>query len=379
MYRSLLFVLTALCLVPAPALADHAADPLKISGDLRFRDDIDLREGDGIESDAERRWRPRLRARLGLAYATAVEGLSIGMRFASNVGSPGNSPHQTFSLTEVNVLTVDRAFFKYAPWKSVSFTAGKHGWPLWQQTEVFWDEDIQPEGFTLAGVVDLGGGGKIHLVVGDYFLDNNGWSEGFTENDELLVGQVRYGGDFGVLSPTLAFSFAKSNSSFTDAAIDPNAGMPSAGHTFEEPLFWSASVQVKLNDLPVGVKLGFDLHRSDAEADTMEAPHTAGMVGQLRLSKGVVGVRYYYYDVEEAAAPFFTNAALTQDNFPNSRGGGLAGFIGHRVQLDWKVAKNVGADLRVYMQEGKDDNELAFAETPRRKIQRYQLNLNFKF
>ncbi len=83
--------------------------------------------------------------------------------------------------------------------------------------------------------------------------------------------------------------------------------------------------------------------------------------------------------MEEASVPFWGENVFGQDNFPNSRGGGATGFDGHRVQIDIQPAENVSFDVRAYLLEGKETNDLAFSEVAGRTIHRTQVNANARF
>lgn len=352
------------------------AAPLTLFGDARFRLDLDHRENpDGSTND---RTRPRFRARVGAKYQTPLDGLSFGIRLASNPGTPGNSPHQTMDANadgsgELNLIALDRAYFEYAPTEHLTFVLGKQGYPNWQQTETMWDEDIQPEGLSGSLRLPLGERGSLGVNLGHFYLKNNGWMNSQFRNERLTTWQARLSGRFGRVAPSVAITAVHM---FNVSG----GGLNSDGtHDFGDTSFYQGSLQVKLAGLPVKVQAGFDYHFSTATADTMSDDHTTGMVGQVRLGKGRFGVRYYYYAIQEASVPFWGGAVLSQDNFPNSNSTGLTGFTGHRIQFDVKLADNVSCDLRIYLQQGDGDNELAFSENPDRKVNRYQLNLNAKF
>jgi hypothetical protein len=368
---------------PAPAAATTAApksDPLTLFGDVRFRFDVDSRSGTDVDDSADSRTQPRLRARLGAEYATPVAGLSFGLRLATNPGAPGNSPHQTFDADADgepgNAVALDRAYLALALGSHGRVVVGKQAYPHWQQTEVFWDEDIQPEGFSGGYRRDLGAAGKVSADLGFFYIKNNGWTGKPFRDDTLATGQLLYEGAFGRLTPRLAV---------TGCAIrDVGAADNSDGtHVFGDATFVMASAQVSVRAfdvvVPLTVTAGLDFVHSTASASTMSEDHDQGWVAQLRLGEKRIAARYYYYDIQEASVPFWGPVTFSQDNFANSRGGGLTGFAGHRIQLDYAVGKGVAVDLRLYLQEGKAENVLAFSELPGRSIRRLQLNVDARF
>lgn len=367
---------------PGPAGPDvqteEKPDPLKLFADFRLRIDVDTRSEDGTGDDYDdSRTRPRLRARMGLSYRTPVEGVSFGLRVATNAGTPGNSPHQTFDAGAENTFSLDRAFIKWKRQEGVTLTAGKQGWPHWQQTEIMWDEDIQPEGFLASYSRDLGNSSSIGLNAAYFYITNNGWGNNLLLNDALATWQLRWAGQFGELAPTLAITGTHLRD---HADVSNTDGM----HVFGDVNFFMGSAQIKTRlsgATPIKLQAGVDVITSDAEAETIVSDdrHNLGFVGQLRVGYDRYGLRYYFYSIGDTSVPFWSGGTFTQDNFPNSRGGGLAGFTGHRIQLDAKIGDGVSADFRAYLQTGNEDNATAFAETPGRSINRYQLNINAKF
>ncbi len=366
----------------AEVVKEVRQEPLKLFADLRIRLEIDTRDQDGADDEFDdSRTRPRLRARFGLSYETPVEGVSFGMRVATNAGTPGNSPHESFALDQENVFELDRAFIEYQPHDGVTLVAGKQGWPHWQQTEIFWDEDIQPEGFAASYVYDLGDGGSIGVNAAYFYLVNNSWEEQLGLNDVFGTWQLRWQGKLGDLAPTVAIT----GGHLQDHGETSNADTVAVGDaTF---FMGSAQVKSKLGD-DLELTVGVDVVTSDVDKDDFAAAcvdpcenwdETLGFVGQLRVGYDKWGARYYYYSIGEASVPFYAPlGSLTQDNFP-SNSASLTGFTGHRIQFDRNIGDGVSADLRIYIQSGNDNNVLSFAEPATRSTNRYQLNINAKF
>ncbi|MCP4449255.1 MAG: hypothetical protein GY811_28575 [Myxococcales bacterium] len=151
-------------------------------------------DGTGVDDDSSERLRSRLLARLGANYQTSLDGLSLGVRLASNLGSPGNSPHQTFDNLSTNAVAIDRAFVEYKAQERCFRSrrqAGKQGYPNWQQTELMWDEDIQPEGFA-AGIERTLGKSRASAQVGFCYIVHNGWQKNIRSDDTIETWQLRY-------------------------------------------------------------------------------------------------------------------------------------------------------------------------------------------
>ncbi|MDP6624875.1 MAG: putative porin [Nitrospinota bacterium] len=355
----------------------QVGDNLKLFGDFRMRFEFDDRGG-SFTGDDDSRERPRLRLRFGGKYQSSIDNVAFGFRLATGTNSI-NSPHDTFQTavtTDNTNFGLDRAFATVKFLESGIIIVGKQGYPLWQQTEVMWDEDIQPEGFAAAYTASLGGAGSLTAAAAYYYLVNNSWESGLFDNDTFTAWQVAHKGTFNGIKTVIAAT-GLHGSDGADAGVFTPTGSTNT-EASPDPAFYMVSGQVNFKFDQLKIRVGGDYHFSDWNETGDD--HDTGYVVHGRVNMDKWGVRYYYYDIEEASVPFYGNATLSQDNFPNSRGGGLTGFEGHRIQLDYKLAKDVSSDFRIYLQEGKSDNRFSsLAESADREINRYQLNINVKF
>ena len=362
----------ALTIMPIVSYAGvEVGDNLTLFGDVRIRLEFDERSP-ATGGDKDSRERPRYRLRFGGKYQTALEPLSLGFRLAS--GGNLNSPHtnmETAVGTHGDTFSVNRAFLKLKLPSGATVLAGKFGLPLWQQTEQFWDEDIQPEGFAAAYTASLADAGSLTVAAGYVYLTNSGWESDLFENDTATVWQVAHKGKVNGMGTVLA-----ATGLHTDDG--DNSGDWSGVSVDNDPAFYMFSGQINTKVDDVKVRIGADYHVSDADYTGQSDDHDEGYVIHGRASKGKYGIRYYYYDIEEFSVPSYAGSLLTQDNFPNSNGTAPVGFEGHRIQFDYKVAKGVSTDFRVYFNDGKSDN-YGYGETANAERDRYQLNINAKF
>lgn len=386
------FMVMAVALTGAPIIASagvEVGDNLKLFGDFRLRlefDDRDPASGSG----GDKRERPRYRLRFGAKYQTAIEPLSFGFRLAT--GSSFNSPHNNLETAAVSGtgstdgFGVDRAYAKLKFLESGALIVGKQGYSFWQQTEQFWDEDIQPEGYAAAYTASLGDAGSLTAALAYYYITNTGWQSDFFENDTATVWQIAYKGNFGGMKAVLAGTGLHTNdgnSSGDWAGVGSMlttgscAGGVCAGGVTNDPAFYMISAQLKGSANDFKWRAGFDYHLSDADVAGVSDDHDTGYVAQVRAGMGSLGVRYYYYDIEELSVPSYAGTYLSQDNGPSGNSAPV-GFEGHRIQLDYKIAKGVSADFRVYLFEGKSDS-YSYGETANDERNRYQLNFNVKF
>jgi hypothetical protein len=364
---------------------------LKFKGDVRVRAEADARTGTGVVDGNSHRTRFRHRARFGLVFSPKDSWFDFGIRLATNIGTPGNSPHQTSTLNirdssgtpvadnkgeSLNLFQLDRAYvrFKTGDWGKI--TLGKQAYPHWSQTEILHDLDIQPEGISATVEYALGDTGKLHASASHFYISNVNWSENFLDNDVSLGWQVRYSGNLLGLDST----FAVTGQHMRDAGETANE---TQNHIFRHTNFVSGGIQVKTRELPVKFTAGLDIVKSDAKPVGTEIDHTLGWVTQARVGYQKYGLRYYLYNIQEASVPFWGPVSLTQDNFPASRSGlwsgGSTGIDGHRIQFDYSATSWFSADARLYLVKGKSENTLSFSEVPDRSITRFQINLNGKF
>ncbi len=375
--------LATLMVAGGPSLArggDTQIGNLKFNGDFRFRLDVDERSGTGVTDANDNRVRPRLRLRAGFVYETPLEGLSFGARLSSNLGLPGNSPHQNLTSaiagTTPHLVALDRAYLKYAPpfAEGLYVAVGKAAMPWPQQTEMFWDSDIQPEGM-LVGFDNTYGDQRITAHLGYYLLGVIGWTDEALQADGMAAWHVRWTGTFEPLKVSLGV--------YGLHVLDTAGSGPNSDGVIDHGSvnFIGGFAQVKLTVDDVWASIGFDFSTSDAVVGPGLPDYTLGLVGTVRIGWKFLALRYGYYDVGETSVPFYQAAVFAQDNFPNSNGGGMTGFVGHRFDLGLKVGRHFAADVRLYLAEGKPNNQhgSTFAEVSGRELRRIQLNLNLKY
>jgi hypothetical protein len=352
--------LSGLSIAPSTAQAGIAVGSdgkLKLFGTVRFRLESDVRQNTGGKANQDR-LRPRLRLRFGGAYQ-ANENWSMGFRLATNSSSL-NSPHHTFGLLAAGDnanFGLDRAFIKYKR-GDLSVWAGKNGMNLWTQTEVFWDEDTQPEGVAATYKFD-----PITINAGYFALSSPSW--GPAGNDVYMgTAQAVAAGSLGGAKLKAGIAYA----GLTNVGAAPGFVNSDSGYTI--------GLQAKTG----GFRLGGEYFQGSASTEN------AGYTLQARYKPGWgIGLRVYYYDVEAYALP--ADGFFTQDNFPSGNANAV-NFQGWRFQVDYKVAKNVSMDFRLYTMKAKTTNPVPTAGTifgakgnimKRPRWTRVQWNTNVKF
>lgn len=131
--------------------------PFHLFGDIRLRaeQDWDSRTFDG--SFREDRFRLRMRMRIGFNYDWS-EQISFGARIRSGVNESLQSPHNNFGHREFTgfPISIDKVFLT-GKHEKFWWWAGKNDFPFWKQNELFWDDDVTPEGVAVGGTFKANG------------------------------------------------------------------------------------------------------------------------------------------------------------------------------------------------------------------------------
>ena len=316
-------------------IADKApewTDKIQLKGDIRTR--YQGQWEDGVID----RHRGRVRYRLGI-IAKPIEDWEVGAGLASgssDLRSTNQSFDETFSSKGINL---DYAYAQYAFNDTIKAIAGKLLYKsyLHKTTDLMWDSDINPEGFSLnyTGANDLG---TTFVNGGIWVLEENGGSE---DDPFMAYGQLGHKFSLGGLSGTVSgtyYDFSEINA-LGDIATDGT----NTDYRFDAV---SLSGELGMQDvIGEGSKFGIfaDWVRN---TDTATAQDTGFAVGFI-VAKGPWEFSYIYADLEENAWP---------DILPDSdRFDGLTGVHGHEFILNYQVWKNVTLGLDYYIMENTAD------------------------
>jgi hypothetical protein len=125
-------------------------DRLKGLGNLSFSGDVRVRYEPFFGGTlAQDRHRERIRLRFN-AIAKFSDELTGGLTLASGDEIDPISTNQTLTgFFTRKAIGIDRAFVQYNPgwWKPLTLTGGKFAY-TWYRTELTWDNDLNPEGFS---------------------------------------------------------------------------------------------------------------------------------------------------------------------------------------------------------------------------------------
>ena len=300
------------------AVAVDDAGKVQLYGDLRLRAEYDDREFvSEADKDDENRDRLRYRARFGVKWK-ATDDLTANIRLATGT-SDQQSPHANMDMVSHSGgdFGVDRAFVTYTGLNDTKVVAGIAAPLYWQQTELFWDGDVNLQGLQAA------------YKVGSTTLNA---SYGVIDEDGIL------GEDAKVLSTQAVFSqsgltVALGYAGYREAksmSFDPRA-------LFGAREFYQVAAQYKSGDFLVG---------ADYQTAGVEDEDQAYVVqGRYNISdKNSVGL--YYWHVEA------NSAHLTQDDSRSS-----SNFEGPEFQFKHKCSKTASVRARLFVMEQIEDDE----------------------
>ncbi len=165
-------------------------DRLKGLGNFVFSGDLRLRYEPFLGGSGEDRYRSRFRLRFNATSKFSQE-LQGGLRLSSGSDTDPISTNQTetafFTRKPINI---DRAYLKYTPlWaKPLTITGGKFAY-TWKNTELTFDNDLNPEGLSQALSFDLEEGPLSNVTLVGYQLPFR--ESGSGPDSYMIGGQVQ--------------------------------------------------------------------------------------------------------------------------------------------------------------------------------------------
>lgn len=340
---------------------------LTFTADLRLRYELDWNSHTPARTLRDDRHRGRIRARLGANYSFN-EKWSAGVRVRTGDSRSQQSPHLTFVVDEgADVprdeidFVVDKHFVQYKDGPLTAW-AGRNSLPFWQQTELFWDEDVTPTG--LAGLYDFDvAGGRLTAGAGAFFLPDGGYDL----HGQMLAAHAKH-----VLPVDRSTLTTGAGAFYLNGEENPT-NLPVVTGTRDYLIgTFGAQWSMPLGKFPLG--LGGDIYRNFREYDVAaEDDERLGWVlsatyGQLKASRDWL-VGYYYARIEA----FSVNGSYAQDDWHRFGAGPqtmASDFKGHEIRLAYAISKNINVVARGYFVE---------AITTAQDNQRVRVDLNWRY
>ncbi len=311
------------------------ASKVSLKGDMRLR-------YSGIDTDpGNSRNRGRLRYRLGVT-AKPTDGWEVAAGLASG-GNDLRSTNQTFDSTfSTKGINLDYAYTQYKFNDNIMAAGGKIKYAnyLYTASDLMWDSDINPEGFS----VNLNHNSEL----GSTFANGGIWviEEDSRSNTDphLIYAQLgqRFGNDslFGNIAGTF---YTFSDTPVVGAFLTENINSDS---NFGD--IYSLAGELGLKD-PFGNGIRTSVIGEWVKnGDTTTSEDNGYLVG-VKASQGPWSLTYNYVDLEQNAWP---------DIFPDSdRFDGFTGIKVHELIFTYELMKNVGIAVDYYFGENTVLNE----------------------
>ena len=302
------------------------AEKIMLKGDLRTR--YLYQDEDGRDD----RGRGRIRYRLGV-IAKPTPGWEVGAGLASG-GSDQRSTNQSFDASfSTKGINLDYAYLQYGFDNGVNAVAGKFKRKkyLYAPTDVMWDTDINPEGFS----VNYTGSN----TWGGFFANGGIWvlEENSASSDDPFMGYGQIGQKWK--SDEWSGTLAAAVYGFSNADVPADFAASEGTNTDADLSSVNLAGEVSRKVGKTKVRL---LGEFINNFDTDTSADTAWAIG-TKITWQKWNFKYLYADVEANSVPDF---------LPDSdRFDGLTGTRGHEFEIKYSLMENVTLGLDLYAVE----------------------------
>ncbi|MCB1582012.1 MAG: putative porin [Xanthomonadales bacterium] len=327
---------------------------ITFSGDIRDRFEYIDERGKDV------RTRNRIRFRLG-ATAEVNDDLSVGFRLASGGDDPTSTNQTLDDAFSTKGIQLDLAYFDYKLTDALTLTGGKMKNPFYipAKTPVFWDGDLNPEGFALG-------------------FDNDGWEgvlAGFSVDERSSADDVLLFG--GQLTKTVELGEGKlvaglgyydyqelqGSTPLYDGKARGNT-LDAAGKMAYDFNIFEGLIEYKTNlaSLPFSV---FATYYQNTEADDLDTGYALGFGLGKVSDAGSWSLGYSYLDLEADSV----YALFNDSDFA----GGETDSKGHILKAGYGLRKNMALGL-TYISSEQDQSKATQTD-----YDRLQMDLAIKF
>lgn len=171
---------------------DTLQNKLKHGGDFRFRveQDWDSRKSDGTYRDDRTRFRYRIRYGFNYDYNKHI---NLGFRIRTGYAKKQQDPHLTLgtpaNAIQSSPLSIEKAYFNFEK-NRFSFWLGKNTFPFEKHNELFWSDNVYPEGMFVSKALRPKNSliSALQFNLGHFVLTSNGQS--LSHDSYLQGGQI---------------------------------------------------------------------------------------------------------------------------------------------------------------------------------------------
>ena len=357
---------------------NEQSNNLDFYGDFRFRieHDWNSRKADGTFRDD--RSRLRYRGRIGLLY-TGIDQFTVEARLRTGDPKKQQDPQLTLgdNFAEFNTLPVGLEML-YAAYQTSSFSAwaGKNTFPFIKQNELFWSDNVFPEGISA----------RYSPHFQDAFLDGLDLCVG---HFILRSSQQTFNSDSYFQGIQLAAHLLDQSLSVYSSLYSFNEvpDIPDGNETFTlDYAIINFGSKIRISQSPL-IRFGLDYYYNAEDLSIIESipaslqDQNTGIVGQLSVGelteKGNWKAQLIYAYLERFAAVDF----LTQNDWArwsysaqDSPDGRLTNLKGFEFMLGYALNRNADLQFRAYSVE-----QLVALGDSKETGDRVRLDLNIRF
>lgn len=326
-------------------------DKLNFYGDFRFRGEMDWNSWKTDSTLRTDRGRLRYRLRFGFDYKWS-DHITFGGRLRSGDSKDQQSPHITFGNEfEVPSINIDKAYLK-GNYDKAWWWLGKNSFPFWTQNELWWDDDVTPEGVAIGGKLKAGDKITLKPTAGYFVIYSKG--KGLEMDPSLKAGQLTV----DVKTEKIEITAASGYFSFKDM---PNQNDATGTYALDYSMLNSG---VKMNvktKIPVSVGFDYMLNLEDYSDDTLISKvyrdQTSGYVaslniGKLKNKKDFLIGYYYAYIPKLSVVDYLAQDDWVRWNYNNATGARSSNFTGHEIRLAYCLGPNFNIVARTFLTKG---------------------------
>lgn len=352
-------------------------DKIKFNADLRTRTEYDWMNITAAGDTNDNRLRLRTRARFGFTYQYNDK-VEFGMRLRAGNAADQQSPHVSFGTPGESApigLAFDKAYIK-VNYKGLWATTGKNTYPFYYHNELFWDEDVTPEGIAAGYDWKIGNTTHVKPTVGFFFISSTG--KPFDTDVTLKAAQLHV-------------NVAKNKSEINIASgifsINDLPNLPDGTGTFkiDYTMVVSNLKYTYKSKIPIAITADIMLNLENYTDSTIIAnqhqDQTTGYVvgaelGQLKDKKNYMLGVYYAHIEKYSVVDYFAQDDWLRWGYSSASGTRSSNFEGVELRAGYAFGPKFNLLARTYLCNG------IVANTPQSDIEtanRFRLDLNIAF
>lgn len=371
---TIVFFFLSVCL----SAQQDSTSKLEFYGDFRFRIEHDWNSVRADGNFREDRSRLRYRGRLGLLFQ-GINQMKVGARLRTGDPKKQQDPQLTLgdNFAEFSTLPIGLEML-FASFETPSFDAwvGKNSFPFIKQNELFWSDNVFPEGISASFKYDMQDKfiNTLDLRIGHFILRSN--QESF-KTDSYFQG-------FQVAAHMKNQATSLYSSLYLFNAVPD---IPDGNETFTlDYSILNFGSKLRLAQTPL-IQLGLDYYVNVEDIQTLEMipeslrDQKSGLVGQLSLGelvgKGDWKVQLIYAYLERFAAVDY----LAQNDWARwsygsqgSPDGRLTNLKGFELMLGYALNSSMDLQFRAY-----SVRQIVALGSTRETGDRVRLDLNIQF